>query len=47
MGNQHIVAIDIGQTAVRAAEAKIGRGGEIEIRAYREELIPVDRKSVV
>lgn len=40
MGNQHIVAVDIGQTAIRAAEAKLGRGGEIEIRAYKEEALP-------
>lgn len=40
MSNQHVVAIDIGQTAVRAAEAKVGRNGDIEIRAYREEVLP-------
>lgn len=35
-----IVGLDIGQTTVRAAEARLGRGGVVEIKAYREAPLP-------
>lgn len=38
--NKHIVAVDIGQTAIRAVEAKAGRNEVIEIRAYQEAPLP-------
>lgn len=38
--NKHIVAVDIGYTAIRAVEAKLGRNDAIEIKAYHEALVP-------
>ncbi|BAU31350.1 type IV pilus assembly protein PilM [Microcella alkaliphila] len=39
MGNQ-FVAVDIGQTAIRAVEARVARGKAPEIRAVHEEALP-------
>lgn len=36
----HIVGVDIGQTAVRAVEAKASKSGQIEVRAYHEAPLP-------
>lgn len=38
--NKHIVAVDIGHTAIRAVEAKLGRNDAIEIKAYQEAPVP-------
>ena len=38
--NKHIVAVDIGQTAIRAIEAKLGRNRAIEVKAYHEAPLP-------
>ena len=38
--SSHIVGVDIGQTAIRAVEAKALRGGVIEIRGYQEAALP-------
>jgi type IV pilus assembly protein PilM len=39
MSSQY-VAVDIGQTAIRAVETRTGRGGATEIRACQEEALP-------
>lgn len=36
----HIVGVDIGQTAIRAVEAKASKSGQIEVRAYHEAPLP-------
>lgn len=36
----HIVGVDIGQTAIRAVEAKASKNGSIEVRAYHEAVLP-------
>lgn len=38
--SSHIVGVDIGQTAIRAVEAKALRGGQIEVRGYQEAPLP-------
>lgn len=38
--SSHIVGVDIGQTAIRAVEAKAVRGGAIEVRGYQEAALP-------
>lgn len=38
--SSHIVGVDIGQTAIRAVEAKASKNGPIEVRAYHEAALP-------
>lgn len=38
--SSHIVGVDIGQTAIRAVEAKASKSGPIEVRAYHEAALP-------
>lgn len=38
--SSHIVGVDIGQTAIRAVEARSVRNGPIEVRAYQEAALP-------
>lgn len=38
--SSHIVGVDIGQTAIRAVEAKASKSGSIEVRAYHEAALP-------
>lgn len=38
--SSHVVGVDIGQTAIRAVEAKASKNGPIEVRAYHEAALP-------
>lgn len=38
--SSHIVGVDIGQTAIRAVEARSVRNGPVEVRAYQEAALP-------
>ncbi|WP_169077117.1 type IV pilus assembly protein PilM [Microcella alkalica] len=38
--SSHVVGVDIGQTAIRAVEAKASKSGPIEVRAYHEAALP-------
>jgi len=38
--SSHIVGVDIGQTAIRAVEAKASKNGPVEVRAYQEAALP-------
>jgi len=38
--SSHVVGVDIGQTAIRAVEAKASKNGPVEVRAYHEAALP-------